>query len=138
MSRFGGLLDGDAVPPQFPAGGRDLAPITVVLLGTLQPILRGAGYLETEFQANRDSVIQGIRYYCADPQWARLVQVQLEFPSGLLEVLTPSGTPDVWQLWRPIGSTQRFKVRLNLGLGVTPGAIPVSADSTSVRLEVFG
>lgn len=137
---FRGLLDPSALVPTSPAApvAPDLAPIQLSVSGILQTLLRGVGFLEGEFQTNRRSVIQGIRYYCGDPAWARIVRVELQFPNGLVETLTPKGDSDEWQIWRPIDQQQRFKARLVLSPTVNPGAVPVIADPAAVLLEIFG
>jgi hypothetical protein len=137
---FSGLLDPGAMVPTGPSASvdQDFAPIQLSVSGILQTLLRGVGFLESEFQTNRRSVIQGIRYYCGDPAWARIVRIELQFPSGLVETLTPAGDSDEWQIWRPIGGQQRFKARLVLSPTVNPGAVPVIADPATVLLEVFG
>lgn len=139
MGGFRGILDPGAPLPSGPgAEGLDLAPIQLSVSGTLQTLLRTSGFLEAEFQTNRRSVIQGIRYYCGDPLWARIVRVEIYFPSGMTVPLTPASDSDEWKLWRPIESQQRFKARLSLNPSVNPAAVPATADAAALLLEVFG
>ncbi len=116
----------------------DLQPLSLALVGKLEGVLQGSGYLREEASLGAHCRIQLIRYFCGSDAYARLVRIRIQVPGQQDWVITPKGAEDEIYLERWVERGKRVTISLERGVDVQAAALPNPLPDIDVRLEVLG
>ncbi|MBS1765995.1 MAG: hypothetical protein JST05_01135 [Acidobacteria bacterium] len=115
---------------------RCYSPLSVALTGDLSAVLNKGQTVETRVPLIGDSLLQVTRFSCSSPDYARLVQIEVEAQGQFRFSFNPFSDRDELKLLRHMPGGSLLFVRVKAG-DVNIAAIP-NLTGNSFRVELFG
>lgn len=112
------------------------APLSLTLEGDLHAVLNQGKTVETRQPIIGDSLLQVTRFSCSSPDYARLVQIEIEAQGLFRFAFNPFSAQDELKLMRHLPGGLVLFVRAKPG-NVNIAAIP-DLTGNSFRLDLLG